>query len=244
MLAQVTPFLAESIYQHMLRNSEPTNPETVHLLNWPIYDDKWIDDELETEMNVAQSIISTVALARSEKSLKQRQPVRQIIVATDSKTTRRALRRYATLLSEQANSRSIKVTSRSQGAKLAEENNAARFATAQFTDGTIHVDLKLTRNDLAEGLARDVVRRIQQMRKEMDLKVDAYVEAYIVTSQSGMKLLRSKRNYVAKEIRAKKLTLSTEKTVSDNDYYSKMWPIGNEKYTLGLREISKKIQRI
>ena len=57
MLAQVTPFLTESIYQHMFRNAEPSSPETVHLLDWPTYDEKLIDDELESEMKVTQSII-------------------------------------------------------------------------------------------------------------------------------------------------------------------------------------------
>jgi isoleucyl-tRNA synthetase len=234
MLAQVAPFLTESIYQHMFRNAEPSNPETVHLLDWPSYDDKLIDNELESEMSAVQSIISTVALARGEKALKQRQPVRQIIVATDSKIIRKALKRYETLLSEQANTRSMKIINCVQESKL-QETNMSRFAQAKFADGAVYVDLRLTQDDIAEGLARDVVRRIQQMRKEMDLKVDSYVEAYIVTTQKSLKLLRIKRNYIAKEIRAKKLILSAEKATLGDGYYSKEWQIGEDKYEFGLR---------
>ena len=238
MLAQVTPFHTESIYQHMFRNAEPSSPETVHQLDWPTSDEKLIDDELESEMKVTQSLIATVALARGQKALKQRQPVRQIIVATDSKATRKAIKTYETLLAEQANTKSIRITKQSQEAKFEHGTNASCYAAAKFTDGTLYVDLKLTQDDLAEGLARDVVRRIQQMRKEMDLKVDSYVEVYVVTTQNGVKLLRSKRNYVAKEIRAKRLTLSTEKPILGNGYYSKMWKIGEDPYEFGLRKIS------
>ena len=87
MLTPILPFLTEAIYQDMLRNAEPRNPETVHLLDWPIYEEKMISDELEAEMNAAKTIASTVAVVRGEKALKQRQPVRRIIVASDSKVT-------------------------------------------------------------------------------------------------------------------------------------------------------------
>ncbi len=33
--------------------AEPASPETIHLIDWPIYDDKWINDGLEAEMNAA-----------------------------------------------------------------------------------------------------------------------------------------------------------------------------------------------
>lgn len=234
MLSVVTPFLAESVYQHMFRNAEAKTPETVHLLDWPNYDEKWINDKLENEMQSAQSIISTIALARGEKALKQRQPVRQIIIATDSKLIHNALNTYADLLSSQANTKSIKKTGTLQAVKFETGENTTRFAKAQFTDGSIYVDLKLTADDIAEGLARDVVRRLQQMRKEMDLKVDSFVEAYVSASEKDTKMLRSKRRYIAKEVRAKKLTLSTRKL--EGDYYVKAWQIGDRKYEFGLRK--------
>jgi isoleucyl-tRNA synthetase len=234
MLSQVTPFLAESIYQHMFRNAEIKSPETVHLLDWPTYNEKWMNDQLEDEMRIAQSIISAIALARGEKALKQRQPVKQIIIATDSKLARSTLKTYSDLLSNQANTKSIKRTGKLQTTRFESGSKASRFAKAQFSDGSIYVDLKLTADDLAEGLARDVVRRIQQMRKEMDLKVDSFVEAYIAASEDDIKMLRTKRRYVAREIRAKKLTLGTEK--AEGNYFSKTWQIGNGKYEFGLRK--------
>ncbi len=131
-----------------------------------------------------------------------------------------------------------KLTSKSKGVTLEQAANTSRFAKAEFADGSVYVDLKLTESDLAEGLARDLVRRMQQMRKEMDLKVDSYVEGYMVVSPKNFKLLQSRRNYMAHEVRARKLTLTTGRELQ-NDYYSKVWEIDGEKYELGLRELDK-----
>ena len=115
-----------------------------------------------------------------------------------------------------------------------------RYAKAEFPAGALYVDLKLSRDDLAEGLARDVVRRMQQMRKEMDLKVDSYVHAYIVApSPKAASMLRSKSKYLAHEVRAKRLTVSTRKVEVRDPYYTKTWPIDKEMYEVGLCEVSR-----
>lgn len=239
MLAQIAPFQTEAIYQHMFRNSEPSEAKSVHQLDWPKYIEKLIDDDAENEMIITQAIISTAALARSQKSLKQRQPVRQILIATDSTTTRKALRRYSTLLADQSNSRLIKIINPSREAQFTNEKYVNRYTSTKFSDGTLYIDLKLTREDLAEGLARDVVRRIQQMRKEMDLKVDSHIHAYVITSEDGVQMLRSKRKYITKETRAKKMVLSTKKPSQNDGYYWKSWEIGKEKFEFGLQSVSK-----
>jgi isoleucyl-tRNA synthetase len=239
LLAPIAPFLSESIYSHMFRNAEGKNPETVHLLDWPTFDEKWIKDELEEEMSAVQAITSAAALARGGKALKQRQPVRQVIVASDSKVVRKALRTYAALLCEQTNTKSIKTASKSKGLIFEAGSNTTRFAKGEFADGSVYVDLKLTERDLAEGLARDIVRRMQQMRKEMDLKVDSYVEGYVVASPKSLKLLQTRRRYIAHEVRAKQLRLSTDRVLQDN-YYSKAWEIDGEKYELGLSAVETK----
>jgi len=240
MLNPITPFLTESIYQNMFKGAEPKHPQTVHLLNWPPYDEKWIDDSLEDEMNAVRAVLSTVALARMEKGLKQRQPVPQLVVATDSKTIRKALKTYSALLSEQGNTRRLTTTAKAAAQKFESEENGQRFAKAEATDATVYLDMKLTRYELAEGLARDAVRRMQQMRKEMDLKVDSYVYAYVVAPSSNeASMLKSKRSYIANEVRAKRLTIATTKRKVNAPYYTKTWQIDSKDYEFGLCETSR-----
>ena len=244
MLAPMVPFLAETLYQHVFRNAELDHPQTVHMLNWPTYDPTWIDDSIETEMTAAQNVLSAVAFARTEKALKQRQPVREVVVATDSKTARNALGRFSQLLREQANTRNLIPTSTRGASKYERGSNAKRFTKAEFVQGFVYLDLKLTRNELAEGLARDVVRRMQQMRKEMDLRVDSYVHAYIIApSRRAAGMLQTKRMFIAREVRAKQLRIDTTKVQVDGPYYTRTWQIGENSYEFGVCELTKLKQR-
>jgi isoleucyl-tRNA synthetase len=237
MLTPITPFLTESIYQHMLRNAEPKNAETVHLLKWPESDSKWIIDSLEDEMKAAQSVISTVAVVRMDKGLKQRQPVPHVLVTSESKTLKNALKTYAALLREQANTRRLKPVSKYSLSRL---TDSERFAKTDFSEGTLLVDLKLSKSELAEGLARDAVRRMQQMRKEMDLKVDSFVHAYVVTpTNKEARLLKMKSSYIAGEVRAKQLKITTGEMKVRQPYYTKRWQIGGATFEFGLCETSK-----
>ncbi|HYB67597.1 MAG TPA: isoleucine--tRNA ligase [Candidatus Acidoferrales bacterium] len=237
MLTPTIPYLTESIYQHMFRNAHSKNPATVHLLKWPKPDSKWIVDSLEEEMKAAQSVISTVAVVRMGKSLKQRQPVPQIFVTTESKPFRNALKTYAALLREQTNTRRLKPVSKDS---LSSFTDSERYAKTDFPEGTVLVDLKLSKSELAEGLARDAVRRMQQMRKEMDLKVDSFVHAYVVApSKKEANLLKIKSGYIAGEVRAKKLKISIGEIKVCQPYYTKRWQIDGATFEFGLCETSK-----
>jgi isoleucyl-tRNA synthetase len=240
MLTPILPFITESLYQNMFKDAEPKSAETVHLLDWPEYNRKWISDSLELEMDAARVVLSTVAVARMAKALKQRQPVPRIAVATDSRAVRKALTTYSELLEEQANTHSLTGISKQGASKFESGTTAGRFAKADFADGTVYLDLKLTQDDLAEGLARDAVRRMQQMRKEMDLQVDSYVHAYIVApSTKSASLLRRKNKYLAHEVRAKKLAISTSKPETKEAFYTKTWQIDEGTFEFGLSEISR-----
>jgi isoleucyl-tRNA synthetase len=240
MLAPIAPFLTESIYQNMFRNAEPAQPETAHLLDWPVCTEKWMNDSLESEMEAAKNVLSAVALVRMQKGLKQRQPVRRIIVASDSNVALRSLKTYSELLTEQANTRTLTGINKRNASRYETGLSQGRFAKADFTEGMVYMDLKLSRSELAEGLARDAVRRMQQMRKEMDLKVDSFVHAYLVApSPNTAKLLQNKRKYIAQEVRAKRLTIATKPLQLNAPYYTKTWQIGQEKYEFGLCEVSR-----
>lgn len=241
MLTPIVPLLTESIYQHMLRNAEPKHPETVHLLDWPKYESKWVSESLEEEMKVAQKLLSSIAELRMANGLKQRQPVPQILVASDATTVKHTLRTYSALLREQANSHRFALVSKPRSPEL---DNPGRFGKAKLAEGELFIDLKLTKSELSEGLARDVVRRMQQMRKEMDLRVDSFVYAYLVApGKTEAALLKNKRDYIAGEVRAKQLKITVGKTKVHLPYYTKQWQINGATFEFGLCETSKLAQK-
>ncbi len=108
-------------------------------------------------------------------------------------------------------------------------------AGGEFSGGRVYVDTKLTATELTEGLARDLVRRMQQMRKEMDLRVDAFVDVHIkVPDASTLRALSKMKQYMKQEVRARSLQLTTERENRDG-YFEKDWEIDDEQYTVALR---------
>ncbi len=115
------------------------------------------------------------------------------------------------------------------------------FAVGTFSQGRVYIDARIPRALIQEGLVRDVVRRLQEMRREMNLPVDAYVAAAIVApDEKRRKWLEKSRNYVKEEARAKPLFLSKagEKVVKMD--FKKVWIINKDRYEMGMRLIKRK----
>ncbi|HYM40062.1 MAG TPA: DUF835 domain-containing protein, partial [Thermoplasmata archaeon] len=73
--------------------------------------------------------------------------------------------------------------------------------------GELYLDLRITPEIQAEAYAREVIRRIQQMRKDMNLDVDDYVVTSLKASGALAAALESQRDLVARETRSRILTL-------------------------------------
>lgn len=112
------------------------------------------------------------------------------------------------------------------------------FAYTELVNGVLYLDIRIDRTLQAEGLSRDVVRRIQYMRKEMDLPVDAYIEVYVKASnRETLDLLEETRAYIAGEVRAKKLTFTLNEIPKTE--YSKIWSLDGEELLIGINRVPK-----
>ncbi|RLI23910.1 hypothetical protein DRO57_07960, partial [Candidatus Bathyarchaeota archaeon] len=110
------------------------------------------------------------------------------------------------------------------------------LAYTEFSHGVLYLDTRIDRALQAEGLGRDLVRRVQYMRKEMDLPVDAYIEVYVkAPSAESLSLLESTRDYIAGEVRAKRLVLTTEEIPETE--YRKEWDLEDGKYLIGINRL-------
>ncbi|MEM4475940.1 MAG: DUF5915 domain-containing protein, partial [Desulfurococcaceae archaeon] len=103
----------------------------------------------------------------------------------------------------------------------------------EFKYGVIALDTRLTLREVSEGLAREIVRRIQVMRKEMELPVDAKVNVWIQMPREAIDMVEELKNYISSEVRALELTLSEEapSKVSSNTY-KREWLIGEDKVVI------------
>ena len=85
--------------------------------------------------------------------------------------------------------------------------------------GTVYVDTNVTEAVERDGYAREVIRRIQQMRKELDLDIEAPIRVeYSVGDDRIASLLDDRQSYITEEVRA-------EEVGTVDDGYQKRWTI-------------------
>ena len=105
------------------------------------------------------------------------------------------------------------------------------LAVVSSPHGEIFVDMKITPEIQAEGYAREVIRRIQQMRKESDLAVEDYVRAAVRVRKEFAKLLEPWKPFIAAETRSRSLAIG-EGAVTEE--YSVEWNVEGETFTIGI----------
>ena len=79
LLAPYTPFLAEEMYQNLVRGFDKKAPESVHLCDFPKADEKYIDTFLEDGMRDVLNVVVLGRAARNKANIKNRQPLTRIL---------------------------------------------------------------------------------------------------------------------------------------------------------------------
>jgi len=99
-------------------------------------------------------------------------------------------------------------------------------------DGVVYVDTTLTEDIESEGYAREVIRRVQEMRKELDLDMEASIRLeYSVADERVAELVAEHDDLVAEEVRA------TE--VGDvSDGYRKTWDVEGVDVEIAIEELA------
>jgi isoleucyl-tRNA synthetase len=75
LLAPFLPFVAESMYQNLVRSVDADAPESVHHTSYPEVDDGAIDKELERQVELARRLVGLGRAAREQAAIRVRQPL-------------------------------------------------------------------------------------------------------------------------------------------------------------------------
>jgi isoleucyl-tRNA synthetase len=151
--APIIPFVTEEIYRNLV------DEESVHLADWPINQSKTSDLNLELveQMKIARKIVEIGLSHRKEKQIKVKQPLAKITVSVEQS------------LAENLNE-----------LIQAELNvKAVLYTKAKGTDISVELDTELTDDLIAEGQAREIVRKIQEERKKLETKLDEKITLQI-----------------------------------------------------------------
>ncbi len=185
LMAPFCPFIAEEIYKNL------TNEESVHLADFPLANEKLIDEKLNEEMEKARMIITEALQMRAKAGIKVRQPLLEL------KFKNYDLRKeLVEIIKEEVN---VKNVSFDKNIREELELNTE-----------ISEDLKL------EGQAREAIRFIQEMRKEAGYEVDNR----IIVWHAGLKEVFEKfGDLIAKEVLANELEAGNmEKSDLEKDF--------------------------
>jgi len=117
------------------------------------------------------------------------------------------------------------------------EKLPADIFSAPMEDATVYVDVALTPSLESEGYAREVIRRIQEMRRQLDLAVEDFIRADVTIADNRIcdLLNASWKQGIADEVRAKELSLhraGDSKTPSHQ--LCKDWDVENIMMTIGI----------
>ena len=290
LMAPLVPHLAEAVYQRMMRDG--SSLESVHLEDWPKVEEGLIDDKLEREMEVVQTLVESALAARQKAGVKLRHPVARILVASKNPEVSGAVKSLGDVFTEQANSKSVEVVAeaelglavkpqmaslgkkfRSEAKVIAERLSDApaddvkasleksgsyelavgrrRFkigpedvsflrklpanhAEAESPLGLVVVDATMDDGLLSEGLAKELVRRIQDMRKEMDLNVNDYIEVSITGPADELRKARQRMDYIAAETRAKQVRIGE---ALKGKAKKKTWKLEEDRYAISIKRV-------
>jgi isoleucyl-tRNA synthetase len=108
--------------------------------------------------------------------------------------------------------------------------------SSEFSKGIIYVDLEQTPALEAEGFSREMIRRIQQMRKDLGLNVEEFVKVEIQCSQKVEGALVSWKDKISRETRARQFDI----VESVKGEYIVEWNIDTETAVVGLTSLKMK----
>ncbi|MFP4005481.1 MAG: isoleucine--tRNA ligase [Candidatus Hadarchaeia archaeon] len=100
--------------------------------------------------------------------------------------------------------------------------------------GEVIIDTSVNKDLESERLTRDVVRRLQEMRKDMDLDMEERVRVSIGVEKEGdIELLEMEEDYIKREVRIKELKIEKLQDTTEKGF-SKEWNINDNKFKLSI----------
>ena len=112
MLAPFVPFFAEGLYRNLVASVDPQAPESVHLCDWPAFEEPLIDEALSADMELVREVVSAGRAARTNAKLKVRQPLSAVEVLLADHRHEATITKYRALIGEELNVKKVELAKR------------------------------------------------------------------------------------------------------------------------------------
>jgi isoleucyl-tRNA synthetase len=202
LIAPMTPMYAELLYDYLKKENDP---ESVHLTSSP--NKKEFNTKILSEMSLARKVVEEGLSRRAEAKIKVRQPLLSLMY-------------YGVILSTDLEN------------IIAEEVNVKKVLhSTEKNDKIILLDINISPELKREGLAREIIRNIQSLRKKSAFKVEDRIDVFYQTDSAILsETLGEYSDLVKKEVLANSLVSSKEEVDGSDEFV-----IENDKLWIGLK---------
>lgn len=193
-MAPNMPFITEAVYQALReeyggRGELGLEAESIHLVEWPDYDDKLIQPAIEEEVRLAKEVITIILSKREEAGIGVRWPLARAEVVVENPNV---LKKVEDLVMQQTNIKKLLI---------------------KKGELKVVLDTTLTPSLEQEGFAREITRRVQALRKKAGLKKNDRVKLVI---ESDYELGQKYLDEVKEKVGADKLEYTSKSNASGN----------------------------
>ncbi len=195
LLAPYTPYVSEALHEAI-----GGKEKSVHVSQWPAPQFKR-NKELETHMKHAQETITTGLFLREKEKINVRWPLKTMNVQTQSKNVMQAIQLLHELIETQLNVKQITA-------------NGKIFANNQpfpsDSETIVSLDVQMDETMEAEGFARELTRKIQDLRKKAGMNPEQLVQVQIRANPRIQSTLSPHMNDMKQKVRARELVFVSQ----------------------------------
>ena len=189
--APMIPFMTEDIYQNLVRSIDKNAPESIHLCDYPVCNEAYVDAELEADMEEVLDIVVLGRACRNTANIKNRQPIGTMYV----KAQKELSEFYQKIIEEELNVKSVVFTDdvrnftsyqfkpqlKTLGRRFGKNINQVRELLANL-DGNKAMDELNEKGTLTISVAG-----VDEVLEKEDLLIEAaQMEGYISESDHGV----------------------------------------------------------
>lgn len=256
--APIAPFFMDKLYKDLTQATGTENFESVHLAQFPVSVEKFVDKSLESKMQKAQTISSLVLSLRKKEMIKVRQPLQRVMIPVLDTAQKAEIEAVADLIKAEVNVKEIELLDDASGilVKQIKPNFKAlgpRFGkdmgliskeiqsftpaqinqldkegslsmvisgkdvilsledveiSSQDIEGwlvanangiTVALDITISEELRKEGIARELVNRIQNIRKDSGFEVTDKVKVYVQNHAVLQEAILANESYIKSE---------------------------------------------
>ena len=273
LMAPIAPFYADQLFLDLVAVTGRENVESVHLSDFPVYDESKIDKNLEERMQMAQDVSSMVLALRRKVNIKVRQPLHTVMIPVVDAHQQESIEAVKNLILNEVNVKELKFVDNTAGIlvkkikpdfkklgprygkimkalaatiqSMSQEDINAFEKAGTFTlmvDGqeavlertdveiisedipgwlvanegrlTVALDITVTEDLRKEGLARELVNRIQNLRKSSGFDITDKIHVSILSCEEMDEAIYDYKDYIANQVLAESIEIM-DNAISD-----------------------------